>query len=71
MSDADRLREAGRVLRHQEPRTVYAMAVDDLLWEVAEHVASHDCEARCEHPDGCRIRRKALVVADAVLGADR
>jgi len=45
----------------------FLRATSRLLDEVAEHVASHDCEAHCEL-QGCATARAAYVAARAYLG---
>ena len=47
------------------------LALADLLDVTARHVSSHDCEARCEYPDGCDMRKAAERIADLVLWEER
>lgn len=44
------------------------LALADLLDAVAEHVASHQCEAECAYPDGCDITLRAVDLARRVVG---
>ena len=44
------------------------LALADWLDAQHRHVARHECEARCEYPDGCDQTRIAYRLADLILG---
>lgn len=46
------------------------LALADWLDAQRRHVARHECEARCEYPDGCYQTRIAYRLADLILGAE-